>query len=537
MNEKIKLAIVVYKNEICKGELSIVKDLQSSGIVTLNYFINIQYPVFVQKRKRVPKFYLLHERLDSFFYKNKFDYDKRINIMSFFPNIPVIVLKKENIIDAQEEMLKNGGIDFILNLVDFSLYDILLNIPRFGLLSISNKFNLSSDWNRSCYWEVVKKKPEISVEILLINKLEKKETVLYRTFFSPHPISININRENTFNISSLLLNRIIKGVHNSGSQYLEELRNLFDASIEEKNVHEKDPPQSHNALCNLLSVLINYLIKKYKSKKIENWYVLVKKNQEIDTFHLGGKTLKKLVAPRKKLWADPFIVSLDNRHYIFVEEYLFKLNKAHISVITLDNNYKILTNERIIFKSYHLSYPHVFEYNQNFYMVPETGGNNTIELYRCLNMPNKWVFVKNIMENISAKDTTLLQYEGKWWLFTTKVIINKPTLYYNELFLYFSDDLFSSKWVEHPKNPIVSDHKYSRSAGNFFIQNNKLYRPSQDCSGRYGKALNINWIKKLNETEYEEVVIKRMDPDNEQIIKGAHTFNFTSDIIVIDAFN
>jgi hypothetical protein len=170
-------------------------------------------------------------------------------------------------------------------------------------------------------------------------------------------------------------------------------------------------------------------------------------------------------------------------------------------------------------------------------MVPETGGNSTIELYKCLNMPNKWVFVKNIMDNIPAKDTTLLQYEGKWWLFTTKVVINKPTLYYNELYLFFADDLFSDKWIEHPKNPIVIDHKYSRSAGNFFIHNNKLYRPSQDCSGRYGKALNINWIKKINETEYEEISIKKIDPGNEQKIKGMHTFNFTSDTVVIDAYN
>lgn len=294
-------------------------------------------------------------------------------------------------------------------------------------------------------------------------------------------------------------------------------------------------PSSFRALLNLIHFTVDYIKRRLKNKLIENWFLIIA-NQKPQGIPFEITNYTKLVAPTGKLWADPFILTKDDRHYLFVEEYERELKKAHISVLILDRHFKLLRNETIIEKAYHLSYPQIFEYNNDLYMIPETGSNKTIELYKCSGMPNKWEFVQNIMENITAKDSTMLFYNNKWWLFTTVVKINVPDLYYNELYLYYSDDILSSNWYGHPRNPIVWDHKYSRSAGNMFIYKDELYRPSQDCSGQYGKALNINRIVKLSETEYEEELVSRIRPMGINKLRGMHTINFDSEVVVEDAY-
>jgi hypothetical protein len=215
---------------------------------------------------------------------------------------------------------------------------------------------------------------------------------------------------------------------------------------------------------------------------------------------------------------------------------VYRTKKAHISVLTLDEKGKLLKSETIIDKPYHMSYPHVFMYEDSYYMIPETGSNKTIELYRCIRFPNEWVFERNIMENIHAKDSTIFFFNNKWWLFVSIIEKTNASMSFNELFLFYADNLFSPEWNYHPMNPIVSDQKISRSAGAIFMHENNIYRPSQDCSGIYGRALNVNCITKLSETQYEEVMISKTEPLWDSKIKGIHTYNFNDKIILMDAF-
>ena len=62
-----------------------------------------------------------------------------------------------------------------------------------------------------------------------------------------------------------------------------------------------------------------------------------------------------------------------------------------------------------------------FGENPTFYMIPETKQNKTIELYQCNEFPHKWEFLKTLMVNVEAVDSTLFEHMGKWWLFTNLV--------------------------------------------------------------------------------------------------------------------
>lgn len=128
-------------------------------------------------------------------------------------------------------------------------------------------------------------------------------------------------------------------------------------------------------------------------------------------------------------------------YYIFVEEYMYDIDKGHISLITMDAKGNFSAPEPVLNKPYHLSYPFIMEHENDYYMIPESLENGTIELYKCTGFPNKWEFQMNLMENIKAVDATLLQHEGKWWIFAN-VIEHDGASTWDELSLSLRRALF-----------------------------------------------------------------------------------------------
>ncbi len=157
-------------------------------------------------------------------------------------------------------------------------------------------------------------------------------------------------------------------------------------------------------------------------------------------------------------------------------------------------------------------------------MMPESASNRSISIYKCVEFPTKWELKTHLMENIEARDATLFFYHNKWWLFAN-VRENEGASHYDELFLYYADDVFGQSWQPHPLNPIVSDVKRARPAGKVFEYNGSLYRPSQDCSYYYGYGVKINEIQVLNECDYREVEVGAIEPGWDPEIKGIHTLN------------
>ena len=165
-------------------------------------------------------------------------------------------------------------------------------------------------------------------------------------------------------------------------------------------------------------------------------------------------------------------------------------------------------------------------------MIPESGGNYTLELYRATSFPYAWQFEKMLLQDIALVDTTPFFQDGIWYFFTTTVEV--ITCRWLETWLFWSDSL-DGEWHYHPANPICSDVRRARSAGHLFHRNGKLIRPAQDCSVRYGYALVLNEVLKLSPTEYEERQQEVILPDWMPGIFATHTLNFTSNVEVIDA--
>ena len=244
---------------------------------------------------------------------------------------------------------------------------------------------------------------------------------------------------------------------------------------------------------------------------------------------------KEVFPPKDRFWADPIVIRTGDFYYIFVEEYIYKSKKGHIACLKMDQQGKIKDSIPVLEEEYHLSYPFVFEWRGNYYMVPESVEANTIGLYECVEFPHRWKFKLNLMENVLAVDTTLLFYQEKWWLFTG-IAKNEASLPFVELFLFFSNDPFTNQWTPHPQNPIIADVKKARPAGSLFVGNGKIFRPSQDCSKTYGYGFDLNEILLLSEFEYREKLVVSVTPGWDKKVEATHTFARNGHLTVIDAF-
>ena len=541
MTKKMDLAILIEDEEILLWQCRVLENIISSDIADIKFYILDGVGVSEENFDKLSLIYKIHDKTDRYIFRNSIDFDKKVNIIQRFKTIPVVRLTymksgkgtlqtdDQNTLDNKPDLLLNFGIS-ITN-------SAILKEFKAGILTYHISSQMTKTSAPTCYWEVIKRKPEVEASIHLTLPDLQDEIEIFRTGILPYPNSINLNRNNLYELASILIPRTIGRISVYGNDFTEIMKRKSATNYIVPQEPEFFQPSSLHALSNLILLQVNFLVKKIKYHKIGRWFLMFKLHEQEHSFPNDLESFTLLKAPKNKFWADPFVISKDNYHYIFIEEYLFRPDKGHISVLKLDEKGKTVCIEPIIEKPYHMSYPFIFKHEEFYYMVPETGSNKTIELYRCTDFPAKWEFVKNIMENITAKDTTLFFHKNKWWLFTSVIVMNNATVSYNELFLFYSDDLFSSNWQSHPMNPIVNDHKLSRPAGRIFIRDNKIFRPSQDCSGIYGRALNLNCITKLSETDYEEVSISKIEPIWSKNIKGIHTHNSSNKISVIDAFS
>lgn len=541
MKEKIKIAVLTKNDEILLWEYRILEKLLSSEFAEIILLIKKEEKPLLNSNRKYSGIYQFHEKIDKYIFKNGFDYNEKINLLNLIKEVPLISYDETEVnvpglaIKEIPPKIKDYQIDVILNFGVESINSDLLKTPKYGIWSYKIGDDRIIRSEPSAYWEIVKKMPEIGCTVSMLRQDRDYETFIYRSSVSTFTKSINVNRNRVYGLASLIIPRLIKNIYLSGDSYLDKSLVKFNRDVEILNTRLYTYPNSITAFWNLVIIITSRLYSKIIYQKKIDWFLLYKINENSRPFPVVIDSFKPLTTSKDKFWADPFVITKDKYHYIFVEEYLFKTLKAHISVLKIDDKGTLLSSDRIIERPYHMSYPFIFELNDKYYMIPESRGNRTIQLFSCKSFPDKWEFEMNLMENISATDSTLFFYNNKWWLFTAVDELNSSSIPFSELFLYFSDDLFSGNWQSHPMNPIVTDIKTSRPAGRIFVLNNKVYRPSQDCSGSYGKAFNLNQITIFSETAYEEILVSKVEADWSSKIIGTHTFNFNNKVTVIDA--
>lgn len=265
---------------------------------------------------------------------------------------------------------------------------------------------------------------------------------------------------------------------------------------------------------------------------VDQWYLLFELNDQMST---SFGSFREIIPPKDRFWADPHVLRADGRYFIFVEEYVHRFRKGHISVMELDERGAYREPVQVLEREYHLSYPFVFEWQGKYYMVPESAAHASIDLYECVEFPYRWEFAMTLMNNVCAVDTTLFRHDGRWWLFTA-MADDAASLPRVRLCLFSSAELLTDKWNSHPLNPIVSDARSGRPAGRILTIDGRILRPSQDCSRHYGYGFDLNEVSVLSDTEYIEKSVLSVRPGWDRKARGTHTFVREGRLTMIDAF-
>ncbi|MFK5878236.1 MAG: hypothetical protein QM478_01935 [Flavobacteriaceae bacterium] len=264
----------------------------------------------------------------------------------------------------------------------------------------------------------------------------------------------------------------------------------------------------------------------------DQWLIAYQFGDESKISLFNFETIKKIIPPKDRFWADPIVIFENDTYYVFIEELLYANDKGHISVFEIHKNGSVTQPVKIIENDYHMSYPFVFKYEEDYYMIPETSHNSTIDLYRAKNFPYEWKFEKTIFNNIQATDTTLVYANHKWWMFTSIKEFENGT-YDNVLSIFYADNPIKGNWKAHEQNIVKNDIENSRQGGPFFKGNDCLYRISQNGMNTYGFGYNIHKVIELSETTFKEELVNNYTATDKGII-GVHTFNKVENIQVYD---
>jgi hypothetical protein len=269
------------------------------------------------------------------------------------------------------------------------------------------------------------------------------------------------------------------------------------------------------------------------------WFVAYRFDDETgsadDVPHPTGGGLRCIMPPDDRFWADPFPVYRGNRYYIFVEQYLYQQRRAHIAVMELGRDGKWTAPVPVLERPYHVSYPFVFEWDGDYFMYPETGANRAVELYRATSFPFEWELEATVLANVSAVDPTLVEIGGRWWMFANvaRGDVSDPSCWDDELHLFHAPTPLGP-WTPHRRNPVKTDLWGARPAGRLFRLNGDIYRPAQDCSERYGHAMSINRIIRIDPEEYREVAVSEIRPQWAAGLLRTHTINAAHGLTVMD---
>lgn len=429
--------------------------------------------------------------------------------------------------DDEIEKIRQLKLDVIVRSGDVIPKGKLLSSSKFGILSIHHGDNRKYRSGPSGFFEVLNNEPSSGFVIQKLNNDPDGGDVIFRG---------NIMTFNTWTTNNAAL------VEKSNVFFMRILDSIADKRLLPKC---EDVVLHHNEwykfdqnpivlFCYLYKILLPLIFKVIREsvlgEETQRWSIAF---TQFDKFKKPLFRYVEIINPKSRFLADPFVISHREQSVIFAEDYFYSDNKGRISAILLeDNNPRFLGV--VLEEDFHLSYPFVFEENGTIYMIPETSKRKQIRLYRCEEFPLKWVFVKSLMDDVSAADTMVIKIKENWFMLTNICTANIGD-HCSELHIFYSKDLLSHDWLPiESGNPVIFDSLRARNGGMFEIDGN-IYRVNQvHGKAHYGKSFEINKIIELSTKKYTEIKIESIEANFKNMAVSTHHFNSDLNYSVVD---
>ena len=123
---------------------------------------------------------------------------------------------------------------------------------------------------------------------------------------------------------------------------------------------------------------------------------------------LGGTPYTMLPARPGFWYADPLLYHRDGRRWLYAEAMDLATGLGRIEVCELHDDGAAGEWQVALQEDFHLSFPTVFDWNGETWMIPETGSDHSLRIYRCKNFPAEWELVQRFAVDAELCDTILV---------------------------------------------------------------------------------------------------------------------------------
>lgn len=479
--------------------------------------------------------------LDQKLFKSKPDAFAGRSFKDLFPNADRLAVKpiktkfRDKFPEEDLRKIDEYDLDIILCRGFRILSGKILDLPKYGVWSYHHGDNDENRGRPAIFYETLERWNNIGTIFQILKEELDNGTILYKSKAGHRSRFVFRNMNSAYWKSSFFFTRALKELQLKGwEEFIADKQKYQNKSI---NIYDKPLyliPSNVKALVLLVRHYLGFVTEIIADRlRKDVWHLAILRKADIA--RLSMHRFELIEIPKDRFWADPIAIEHENKTLVYFEDFPNSEGKGHISVIEIPEKGKVNYKKAkiVLKKDYHLSYPFVFKHLGELYMVPETASNNQIDLYRCTGEPDEFEFVKTLIPNIKALDSTLVLKDNTWWLFTN--VVSHPAMSsYEELFLFYTDDLLGGDWTQHVMSPIVSDVSCARPAGQIFERDNILYRPSQICTPVYGYGVSIQKIIQLDKHNYREETVERILPKWDKNLKTVHTITQAGETVVID---
>ena len=433
--------------------------------------------------------------------------------------------------DDALEKIRSKNLDVLLRFGFNILHGDILNAARYGVWSYHHGDNDFYRGGPALFWELYENSPLSGVLLQVLTEELDGGLVLCKSLFATEPtLSVAKNRYVPYWGSTDMVIRKLNELHQFGWEHVRQ-RSVPAAPYQGKRQIYRNPTNVEMLRWLGPAVLRNGASRIFRRQAVQHWRIGIRMNATEPLGSGGAPRLEEfrwIEQPQGHFWADPFAIEVNGKHWVYFEDYSYQASVGRIACAEISSDGSLVSPISCIeHPDQHYSYPCVFRCGTDLFMVPESSSSNSIDLYRCEEFPGRWALQSTLLQG-KFVDTTIWQQDGLWWLMTTSA---QPDSRAGSLLLFYADSP-AGEWKFHPANPISTDIRNNRGAGQVFRLGQKWIRPSQSGCPNYGRSFSLNEIVELSPQRYAERTLPSVEPWDG--LCGVHTYNRVGPVELID---
>jgi len=218
--------------------------------------------------------------------------------------------------------------------------------------------------------------------------------------------------------------------------------------------------------------------------------------------------------------ADPFMVFESGLWHMFFEVMSGVTNRGAIGLAVSKNAIEWEYSRIVLDEPFHLSYPYVFRWKDEYYMTPETLIPCRVRLYRAVSFPTMWTWEADLVSGAFA-DPSPFRHLNQWWMYAC----GEP--YGHDNLRLFRSQSLTHGWRESRLSPVIEgNRRIARPAGRVTPWQQGVIRYAQDCFPSYGSRVRAFHVTQLSGAEYKETeapgVVLTPDASGNWAASGMH---------------